>query len=68
MIDAYIFHAGTTVGSAGRLITAGGRVMATVGVALDLKSAVSLAYETMNCVKFSQMHFRKDIAHRLLVV
>jgi phosphoribosylamine-glycine ligase len=52
------------MGPANHLVTAGGRVLAAVGLAFDLKSAVSLAYKTMDCVKFAQMHFRKDIAHR----
>jgi phosphoribosylamine--glycine ligase / phosphoribosylformylglycinamidine cyclo-ligase len=30
----------------------------------DLKAAVSHAYEAIHCVKFSLMHFRKDIACR----
>ena len=45
-------------------MTAGGRVIAVTATAADLKSAVAHAYEAMNSVKFSSMHFRKDIAYR----
>lgn len=45
-------------------MTAGGRVFAVNGRASNLKSAVSKAYEAMKSVKFSLMHFRKDIAYR----
>jgi phosphoribosylamine--glycine ligase len=47
-------------------MTAGGRVIAVNGTASDLKSAVALAYEAMESVKFFSMHFRKDIAYRFL--
>jgi len=40
-------------------------VFAVNATALDLKSAVNLAYEAMKSVKFSLMHFRTDIAYRL---
>jgi hypothetical protein len=40
--------------------------LAASATAPDLKAAVDLAYETMGSVKFAQMHFRKDIAQRLL--
>jgi len=36
------------------------------GTALDLQSAVARAYEAMKSVKFSLMHFRKDIAYRFI--
>jgi len=63
-LDTIIFHAGTTVGPTGHLLTAGGRVIAATALAKDLKSAVCLAYEGMESIGFAQMHFRKDIAHR----
>jgi phosphoribosylamine--glycine ligase / phosphoribosylformylglycinamidine cyclo-ligase len=59
-----VFHAGTTIGPTGHLLTAGGRVVAVTATAADLKSAVAHAYTAMSSVKFSQMHFRKDIAYR----
>jgi phosphoribosylamine--glycine ligase / phosphoribosylformylglycinamidine cyclo-ligase len=47
-------------------VTNGGRVIAATALAEDLKSAVSLAYEAMESIKFAQMHFRRDIAYRSL--
>jgi len=64
--DSYIFHAGTAIGPTGRLMTAGGRVIAVNATASDLKSAVALAYEAMKSVKFSLMHYRTDIAYRFI--
>ena len=63
-LDSYIFHAGTAIGPTGHVMTAGGRVIAVTATAADLKSAVAHAYEAMKSVKFSMMHFRKDIAYR----
>lgn len=62
-----IFHAGTAIGPTGHLLTAGGRVIAATALAADLKAAVSLAYKAMDSIKFAQMHFRKDIAHRFVL-
>lgn len=58
-----IFHAGTAVKD-GKLVTAGGRVMAVTAVAENLEAAVSLAYKGVQCVSFEGMQFRKDIAHK----
>lgn len=63
-LDSYIFHAGTAIGPTGHVMTAGGRVIGVTATAADLKSAVAHAYQAMNSVKFSPMHFRKDIAYR----
>jgi len=63
-VDSYVFHAGTAIGPTGHVMTAGGRVIAVTATSADLKSAVAHAYEAMKSVKFSLMHFRKDIAYR----
>jgi phosphoribosylamine--glycine ligase / phosphoribosylformylglycinamidine cyclo-ligase len=65
-LDSLIFHAGTKIGErTGLLMTNGGRVFAVNATAGDLRSAVSRAYEAIKSVKFSLMHYRKDIGHRL---
>jgi phosphoribosylamine--glycine ligase / phosphoribosylformylglycinamidine cyclo-ligase len=63
-LDSYLFHAGTALDHNGHLVTAGGRVIAVTSTAADLKSAVARAYEAIKSVKFSLMHYRKDIAQR----
>ena len=50
------------------LLTAGGRVLGVTAVADDLKSALSLAYERVNKVNFSNAFYRKDIGKRALDV
>ena len=65
--DTMIFHAGTVV-SDHRLISIGGRVIASTATAGTLEDAVKKAYEGMATIKFEGMHFRKDIAHRAFEV
>jgi len=48
------------------LLTAGGRVLGVTAVDDDLKSALSLAYERVNKVDFSNAFYRKDIGKRAL--
>ncbi|AMD22670.1 HHL100Wp [Eremothecium sinecaudum] len=61
--DSYIFHAGTKLEN-GVLYTAGGRVIAASAAASTLKGAVDKAYEAVECIKFNDRYFRRDIAHR----
>lgn len=62
--DSYIFHAGTSKQDDGKIITAGGRVIAASAVASTLRSAVDKAYQAVETIKFHERYFRKDIAHR----
>jgi len=59
-----IFHAGTKLAN-GKLVTAGGRVIAASATAEgSLRAAVDKAYEGINLIQFKGMYYRKDIAHR----
>ncbi|HEY3597083.1 MAG TPA: phosphoribosylamine--glycine ligase [Paraburkholderia sp.] len=61
--DAVTFHAGTTLAS-GKLTTSGGRVLCVVGLADSVRSAQSVAYETINQISFDGMQYRRDIGYR----
>ncbi len=63
--DAVTFHAGTTL-SDGKLTTSGGRVLCVVGLADSVRSAQSVAYETINQISFDGMQYRHDIGYRAL--
>ncbi len=60
-----VFHAGT-VRHDGQYYTAGGRVLNVTARAADLETAVERAYQAVEKVQFEGMHFRKDIASRVL--
>lgn len=63
--DSVTFHAGTTL-TDGKLTTSGGRVLCVVGLADSVRSAQSIAYETINQISFDGMQYRRDIGYRAL--
>ncbi|MGF6774676.1 phosphoribosylamine--glycine ligase [Paraburkholderia sp. GAS199] len=64
-VDSVTFHAGTTLKD-GKLTTSGGRVLCVVGLADSVRSAQSVAYETINQISFDGMQYRRDIGYRAL--
>lgn len=61
---AVVFHAGTALASDGRIVTAGGRVLAVTALGGDLRQAVDAAYAAVAKIHFENAHFRRDIARR----
>jgi len=59
-----VFHAGTALDDAGRLVTAGGRVFSVVAHGESLAEAVGRVYEAAEMIEFEGMHYRRDIARR----
>jgi phosphoribosylamine---glycine ligase len=57
-----VFHAGTSLDSAGRLVSAGGRVLAVTGRGPDQAAARAAAYAAVDRIRFDGAHWRKDIA------
>ncbi|MDK2991982.1 MAG: phosphoribosylamine---glycine ligase [Clostridiales bacterium] len=58
--DVIVFHAG--IKKEGDVYyTAGGRVLGVTAVADDLDAALNKAYESVQKIKFKDMHYRKDI-------
>ncbi len=57
-----VFHAGTAEDAAGRLVTAGGRVLSVVGLGADLASAREVAYDRVRGISWAGMQYRTDIA------
>jgi phosphoribosylamine--glycine ligase len=58
-----VFHAGTREDS-GRVVTAGGRVLAVTGVGDDLESAWQAAYAGVEQITFDGAHYRRDIGYK----
>ncbi len=59
--DVEVFHAGTREDD-GRLVTAGGRVLAVTALGLDVSAARATAYEAAGRIAFDGAHHRSDIA------
>jgi len=58
-----VFHAGTRE-DAGRLVSAGGRVLTVVASAADYESAMQRAYAAAADIKFDGMQYRRDIGRK----
>jgi phosphoribosylamine--glycine ligase len=61
LADVHVIHAGTAVRD-GSLVTAGGRVLAVVGVGEDVAGARAAAYEGVALISFDGAQHRTDIA------
>lgn len=57
-------HAGTARDSAGRLVSAGGRVLGATALAPTLRQAADLAYAACDRVQWSAKYYRRDIGAR----
>ncbi len=58
---ALVFHAGTRL-EQGRLVTAGGRVLAVTGLGATVAQARAVAYRAADEIVFAGQHRREDIA------
>jgi phosphoribosylamine--glycine ligase len=60
--DVHVIHAGTARDDLGRLVTAGGRVLAVTAVGSDVADARAKAYEGVAAIAFDGAQRRTDIA------
>jgi phosphoribosylamine--glycine ligase len=60
--DVAVLHAGTARDEGGRLVTAGGRVLAVTAVGSDVADARAKAYEGVASIAFDGAQWRRDIA------
>ena len=64
--DVHVFHAGTALDGEGRLVTAGGRVLAITAVDPDFERAAQHSAAAARAVDFPGSQYRKDIGWREL--
>ena len=57
-----IFHAGTSLNSAGQLVATGGRVLAVTALAADKDTARRKAYDAIAAISWDDGFYRSDIA------
>ena len=57
-----VHHAGTGRGADGRVVSAGGRVLAVTATAADIAQARGAAYDGLACIGLAGGHARSDIA------
>jgi phosphoribosylamine--glycine ligase len=58
--DSVIFHSGTKEKD-GKVISAGGRVLAVTTLASDMETALAKSYANADSINFESKYFRKDI-------
>ena len=66
--NVFVFHAGTERSPEGKLITAGGRVLAVSALGENLRAAQELAYKEVSDIRYQDCHYRRDIGRRALEV
>jgi phosphoribosylamine--glycine ligase len=59
--DVHVFHAGTRL-EKGKVVTAGGRVLAVTALGPTVDEARKRAYEAVAQIEFEGAHYRRDIA------
>ena len=64
--DTQVFHAGTAIDGDGRLVAAGGRVLAVASLGDDVAQARARAYEAAGMIDWPDGFYRKDIGWRAL--
>jgi len=65
MPDTVVFHAGT-MAKEGKVVTSGGRVLGVTALGADLRAAQQAAYAAARKINFTGMHYRTDIASKML--
>ncbi len=63
--DVHVTHAGTSRGSDGSVVTAGGRVLGVTALGRDAAAARSAAYAAADGIDFDGKQLRRDIALRV---
>lgn len=64
--EAITFQAGTKVDEKGNLVTAGGRVFASVGLSGSIPEALDISYKNAQAIIYEGKYFRGDIGKDLM--
>lgn len=64
VLDSNVFHAGTKMVD-GKVLTAGGRVLAVTSFGKNMKEALQTSYNNINKINFENSYYRKDIGFDL---
>ena len=65
-ISGFTHIAGASIDKEGQLLSSGGRVLSTTGVAPTLEGALSASYQIIEGIELQGSHYRSDIGFRAL--
>jgi phosphoribosylamine--glycine ligase len=65
LVDAHVFHAGTTL-TDDKVLTSGGRVLCVTALGETVKFAQQQAYKILDDIKFDGAQYRTDIGYRAI--
>jgi phosphoribosylamine--glycine ligase len=65
LVDAHVFHAGTTLKD-DKVLTSGGRVLCVTALGETVKFAQQQAYKILEDIKFDGAQYRTDIGYRAI--
>lgn len=65
MDDVVVFHAGTSLKD-GKIVNTGGRVLGVTGLGSTVAEAIACAYNAVDKINWSGVHFRTDIGRKAL--
>lgn len=66
--NSIVFHAGTSLDAAGRLVTAGGRVLAVTSYGPTIADALQTSYEALRDIHFDGITYRHDIGKDVIAM
>ena len=63
--DVHVFHAGTALDKE-RCVTSGGRVLGVTALGETVQAAIDKAYQAVGKIRWSGVHYRKDIGKKAI--
>lgn len=63
--DVEVFHAGTGIEDS-KIVSKGGRVLGITAIGKTLEEAIKNSYEAVDCIKWDNCYFRRDIGGKAL--
>ncbi|MCQ4348320.1 phosphoribosylamine--glycine ligase [Pseudomonas stutzeri] len=65
-LDGKVFHAGTALDTANRIVTNGGRVLCATAIGASVSDAQQQAYRLAEKIRWNGMFYRHDIGYRAI--
>ena len=66
--DVKVFHAGTKLNEAGKVVNSGGRVLGVTALGESVATAKLQAYKAVKCIRWDGAWCRKDIADKAIAI